>query len=342
MKPAGAFGPDHPRRARPTRVLVVAILTAAALLSACTSRPPATSATEPATSSATTATAATSTAPAPSSSPSTTATFGRDGVPRFAHVFVVLMENLGYAPAMATPGLAALADRYARATDYWAISHPSLPNYLAITSGSTWGISSDCTGCYVSASNLGEQLSAAGVTWGAYLEGVPTSCYLDPYSDDPLYAGKHNPFRYYTDIRRSRALCSHLEPFGQLTRALAEARATIPQFVWITPNLCHDGHNCDPQVAASWLDGFVASVVKTSAWRHGGVMFVTWDESESGGPMGGQVLTLVIAPGLKRGLALGAYYTHYSLLATIEDAFDLPLLRQARSARPMTAFFRSG
>lgn len=249
-----------------------------------------------------------------------------------------MMENLGYGPALATPGFASLARRYASATNYWAVSHPSLPNYLALTSGSTWGITSDCTGCYVTATNLGVQLSAADVSWGAYFEGVLSSCYLDPYSAAD-YAGKHNPFRYYTDIRGSRALCDHLRPFTQLTHALADPQAVIPQFVWVTPNLCHDGHDCVPQVAAGWLQGFVASVVRTSAWRHGGVLFVTWDESESGGPLGGQVLTLVIAPTIAPGREIGIYYTHYSLLATIEDAFDLPLLRQARTATPMAAFF---
>ncbi len=251
------------------------------------------------------------------------------------------MENLGYGPAMATPGFATLAGRYAEASDYWAIGHPSLPNYLALTSGSTWGVRSDCTTCYVSADNLGAQLSAARVSWGAYFEDVPSACYLAPYAESPLYAGKHNPFRYYDDIRSSPALCAHLQPYGLLARALRSG-TTIPQFVWVTPNLCDDGHNCAPDVAAAWLDGFVSDVVRSSAWRHGGVLFVTWDESESGGAMGGQVLTLVISPLVHRGLTVGAYYTHYSLLATIEDAFDLPLLLAARHARPLSAFFSPG
>jgi hypothetical protein len=259
-------------------------------------------------------------------------------VPHFAHVFIVVMENLGLAPAMATPGFATLADRYASATNYWAITHPSLPNYLALTSGSTWGITSDCTDCYVRAQNLGAQLSAAGISWGAYFEGVPASCYLDPYSSAD-YAGKHNPFRYYSDIRTSASLCDHLQPFGVLQGLLREPAAAVPRFVWVTPNLCDDGHDCAPNVAAAWLDGFVAAVVKSAAWSDGGVLFVTWDESESGGAGGGKVLTLVISPDVRRGLVVDADYTHYSLLATIEDAFGLPLLRNAGTARPMSAFF---
>lgn len=262
-------------------------------------------------------------------------------MPRFSHVFVVMMENLGYVPAMATSGFASLAHRYARATNYWAIRHPSLPNYLALTSGNTWGVTSDCTTCYVSADNLGAQLSAAHLSWGAYLEDVPSACYLAPYAVSPLYAGKHNPFRYYDDIRSNKTLCSHLQPYGRLEQALRSPKSSIPRFVWVTPNLCDDGHNCPPAEAAAWLDGFVSLVVHSSAWQKRGVLFVTWDESESGGAMGGKVLTLVISPLVRKGLAVGTYYTHYSMLATIEDAYDLPLLENARHARPLAAFFRS-
>ena len=265
---------------------------------------------------------------------------GRAGVPAFSHVFVVLMENLGYSPALATPGFASLASRYASASDYYAVGHPSLPNYLAITSGGTWGVQSDCIDCYVDEPNLGTQLSTAKFSWGAYFEGVPSACYLAPYSSAD-YAGKHNPFRYYDDIRSSPALCAHLLPFGRLGPLLAGPAAKVPRFVWVTPNLCDDGHDCAPAVAASWLNRFVASVVASAAWQAGGVLFVTWDESESGGRAGGRVLTLVISPGLRRGLKVAVSYTHYSLLATIEAAFKLPLLGAARSATPMSAFFRA-
>ena len=260
-------------------------------------------------------------------------------MPGFSHVFVVMMENLGYSLALATPGFASLASRYASASNYYAVGHPSLPNYLAITSGGTWGVESDCITCYVDKANIAAQLSKAKISWGAYLEDVPGPCYLAPYWGE-YYAGKHNPWRYYDDIRSSPALCAHLLPFGRLGPLLAGRAAKVPRYVWVTPNLCDDGHNCPPAVAASWLDRFVASVVKSAAWKANGVLFVTWDESDSGGPAGGQVLTLVISPGLRRGLKVTVGYTHYSVLATIEDAFRLPLLGAARSATPMSAFFR--
>ena len=260
------------------------------------------------------------------------------------------MENLDYSSALATPGLATLADRYALATRYYGVSHPSLPNYLAMTSGSTWGVTSDCTDCYVSAPNLFDQLAAAHLSYGAYFEGMPSSCYLGP-SAGVGYAGKHDPFRYYRDVRASRSLCSHLEPYPRLAALLGGPAAKVPRFVWVTPDLCDDGHDCPATTAAAWLTRFVASVTKSAAWREGGALFVTWDEAEgddaavvppgrvvpSGG--GGRVMTLVVAPHLRRGLRVAVPYDHYSLLATVEDALGLPLLGRARTATPMAAFF---
>ena len=271
-------------------------------------------------------------------------------VPKFGHVFLVVMENLDYSSALATPGIASLAGRYASATSYYAVAHPSLPNYLALTSGSTWGISSDCTDCYVSVPNLFSQLSAAHVSFAAYFEGISTSCYLDAFGGAD-YAGKHNPFRYYADVRANRSLCAHIEPYSRLAGLLAGPSAAVPRFVWVTPNLCDDGHDCAATTAAAWLGTFVASVTASDAWRHGGVLIVTWDESDgddaavvspgrivgSGG--GGHVMTLVIAPEIRRGLRIGLPFNHYSVLATVEDAFGLPLLQGARSATPLSAFF---
>jgi phospholipase C len=276
---------------------------------------------------------------------------GQAGVPAFSHVFVVVMENLDYSSALATPELASIAAQYALATSYYGVSHPSLPNYLALTSGSTWGISSDCTDCYVSAPNLFSQFASAHLSFDAYMQGIPNSCYLDPYGGVD-YAGKHDPFRYYDDVRKSPALCAHIEPYTELGPLLGGSGRTVPRFVWVTPNLCNDGHNCFATTAAIWLGSFVSSVTKSAAWRDGGVLFVTWDESDgddsavvppgrivsSGG--GGHIMTLVIAPGVREGLRVDVPYNHYSLLATVEDAFALPLLGHASSATPMASFFK--
>lgn len=290
------------------------------------------------------------TAAASGARPSARHLAGRSGIPAFGHVFVVVMENLDYQQALATPGLVSLANQYALATEYYAASHPSLPNYLALTSGSTWGISSDCTSCLVNEPNIANQLGSANISFGAYMEGIRTSCFLAPYGGND-YAAKHDPFRYYIDVRSSRALCSRIQPESELPALLAEPASKVPRFVWVTPDLCHDGHDCAPSIAATWLTGFVRQVTASSAWRDNGVLFITWDESNGDDSAvvppgrvtaccgGGRVMTLVIDKNVQPRVRVDAVYNHYSLLATIEDSFGIPLLGQAKSADPMSAFF---
>lgn len=280
------------------------------------------------------------------------AAMGREGVPAFSHVFVVMMENRNDQEALADPAISALARRYASASAWYSVAHPSLPNYLAVVSGSTWEVTSDCTSCQLAGPNLATELATAGISWGAYLESVPGTCFLGPQSPDALYAQKHNPFAYFDDIRDDPALCDQLQPFTNLTPLLAESAAAVPRFVWVTPNMCDDGHNCSTTEAGAWLSSFVDAVTASAAWKQGGVLFVTWDEgtddsgidssglpARSGG--GGEVLTLVIAPNVAPGLTVATPFDHYSLLRTIEDAFGLPLLGQAASptTKPLTAFF---
>lgn len=270
-------------------------------------------------------------------------------MPRFSHLFVVVMENLGYTGALGTPGFAALARRFETATSWYSVAHPSLPNYLALTSGGTWGVTSDCVECFVDVPDVGQQLSAAGVSWAAYMEGVPGGCFLADYGGDG-YAAKHDPFRYYVPVRDSRSLCDHIRPLSRLSPLLS-APASLPRFVWVTPDLCHDGHDCPPSEAAAWLTGFVGALTASATWRDGVALVVTWDEGVDDSTLspagkvagccgGGHVLTIVAAPGDRPGGQVAVPYDDYSLLATVEDAFGLPLLAAARTATPLSAFFR--
>ena len=295
------------------------------------------------------------TAPSPTPPASATTVVG-GGLASVSHVFVVVMENLGAGPAMSVAGFASLAHRFQSTTGWYAASHPSLPNYLALVSGSTWGIDSDCTSCTVQGPDLGAQLSAAGVSWDAYFEGMPTPCFLGPQSPDGSYAQKHDPFAYFDDIRSSPSLCSHLQPLTSLTPLLSGPAASVPRFVWVTPSLCHSGHDCLPSVAATWLEGFVAGVTASAAWREGGLLVVTWDEGDGSAAMdprtgavtstggGGPVLALVAAPGAPAGRVLAGPYDHYSLLATVEDVFGLAKLGAAADAgvAPLSAFLSGG
>ncbi len=260
---------------------------------------------------------------------------------RFGHVFLVVMENEPFAAALADPSIARLARRYAYEANSYAAAHPSLPNYLALTGGSTFGITSDCLTCFVSAPNLAQQLQAAHLSWDGYFQSVSQSCYLGTSYGE--YAAKHNPFRYYRDVRSRRALCSHLRPYAELRSALEAPARRTPAFVWVTPNVCYDGHSCPLFLAGRFLTGLVREITASAAWRDGGLLLVTWDEGSGGDPRsitpagrvlpsggGGHILTLVITPRLPPGTVLGAPMSHYGLLATIEENFRLPLLAKAR------------
>jgi phospholipase C len=280
---------------------------------------------------------------------------GVEGVPSLAHVFVVVMENLGAQHALAVPTIAQLAHQYQSTTHWYAVSHPSLPNYLALVSGSTFGVDSDCTSCVQRGPNLGSQLSRAGVSWSAYFEGMPSPCFLGPQSPDGSYAQKHDPFAYFDDIRASLTLCGHLQPLSALTPLLEGPAAGVPRFVWVTPSMCHSGHDCAPAVAGSWLTGFVSQITASRAYENGGMLVVTWDEGDTDAGMnpadgavtsdgGGEVLTLVMIPGSPSGRALAGPYDHYSLLRTVEDGLGLPHLGQAAApgVQPLGAFFTAG
>jgi hypothetical protein len=252
--------------------------------------------------------------------------------PVSSRVIVIVMENAEYGEVLgnrAAPYINALARRYGLATQSFAVGHPSLPNYLALTSGSTQGVSSDCTACQVRASNIVDQLEAAGISWKAYLEDGPGACFQGAVAGG--YAKKHNPFIYYEDIARSPHRCSRLVGFTQLAADLR--RGQLPTYTWITPNLCDDGHDCG--IAGS--DRFLARTAPALLRELGphGFLLLTWDEGSSeggccgGAARGGQVATILAGPDVRRGGRDAHPVDHYGVLATIEEALGLPPLAGA-------------
>ena len=266
-------------------------------------------------------------------------------VPTFSHIFTIVMENKEYKTVIGNPHapyLNSLASTYAVATQYYAITHPSLPNYLALTAGSTFSINSDCTDCFQQASNLADQIEASGHTWKAYMESMPSPCYVGN-SADGLYVQKHNPFLYYDDIRTNSNRCAaHDVPFTQFTTDLSANR--LPNYVWITPNMCHDTHICSIAVGDTWLSQVVPSILQSTAFTQGGVLFITFDEGKTrdgccNDAMGGKVATLVISPLIKKGMHSTIVETHYSLLRTVEEAWKLAALGEAAKSAAMTEYF---
>jgi hypothetical protein len=246
-----------------------------------------------------------------------------------AHIAVVVMENTEYGDVIGSssaPFLNRLARTYGLATRSYAITHPSLPNYLALTGGSMFGISSDCTGCSVPGAGLGGQLESRHISWKAYMEGLPHPCFTGAREDD--YAKKHDPFVYYRDLVRNRAACRKVVPLSALQKD--EASRSLPTFIWITPDLCHDLHDCDLRTGDRFLDRLLSGGLLGSLGPNG-LLFITWDEGTTDDGCcrqagGGHIATIAAGPGARRGERLSTPVDHYSLLQTIEDLLGLPRL----------------
>jgi phosphatidylinositol-3-phosphatase len=255
-----------------------------------------------------------------------------------SHVAVIVMENEeagGVLGSAAAPYLNALARRYAVASNSYAIRHPSLPNYLALTSGSTHGITSDCTDCHVGARNIVDQLEAAHLSWKGYMEDLPRPC--STVAGAGGYAKKHDPFLYYDDIARNPERCRRVVGFGSLTSDLRQGR--LPAFSFITPNLCHDMHDCGVATGDRFLSGLVPGLLRELGPH--GFLVITWDEGTSDAGCctdahGGRIATIVAGPDVRRGARSARAVDHYGVLRTIESALGLAPLGGAAAPRSGT------
>src|SRR5438034_4356807 len=191
--------------------------------------------------------------------------------PQARHVFMIVMENHSPDQALSGEFTSSLAAKYGVAENYHAVAHPSVPNYLALTSGSTWGVDDDSYRV-LPRRDIGTQLTAAGVSWRAYMDGMTDAgCIDSPVPYDP----GHNPFAFY-----GGACPSNVVPIDKLAGDLA---GDTPRFVWITPDRCHDTHDCEVAVGGAWLRPQAGEITASTAWKSDGVLFVTWDEDDNTG-----------------------------------------------------------
>jgi phospholipase C len=283
-------------------------------------------------------------APAPAPAPAPQATTASPGSTDLAtglqHVVIIMEENKPASAVLgnaAAPYLNRLAGEFSVATHYRAVSHPSLPNYLAITSGTTAGITSDCNPpgafCEASVANIADRIIASGRSWKMYAESMPAPCLQ---RNSGRYAVKHNPFLYYPSVTRDPAYCSsHDVPYSRFAQDLATA-SSLPNYSFVSPDLCNDMHDCSVATGDAWLAREVPRILNSPAFsRQNSLLIITFDEADT---PGNAVLCIFAGPAAKRGYTSSTPYSHYSILRTLEDAWGLtPLTRNDATATPMTA-----
>ncbi len=247
------------------------------------------------------------------------------------HVMVIVMENREAGSVLGQPDapyINSLANAYGQATNWYGISHPSLPNYLAMISGSDQGVHDDGTGYTFAGPTLVDQLAGRGVGWKAYMEDMPAPCFGGGSSGN--YAKKHDPFVYFSSITGNPGQCARVVPHTQLAGDLQAG--TAPPFLFVTPNMCNDGHDCGNAIADSWLRGEMQMVTGSSWYRQGGSVVVTWDEGGSnngccGGVAGGRIATIVVtAAGQRR---LNSAGDHFGMLRALEEDYGVGYLGRA-------------
>ncbi len=262
-------------------------------------------------------------------------------VPAFSHVILILLENHEYSAVVGNtksmPNFNRWIGQNTLLTDYYAVSHPSLPNYIALLGGETFGIHRDCTNCFINAPSLPDEIENSGRTWKYYAENMPAPCALGHAKN--LYWQVINPFVYFDSIRLNTDRCDqNVVPLNRLNQDLSQDK--LPDFVFITPNLCDSAHSCGLDVTDRWLANMIGKLENSSSYDSNTLIVITFDEGASkasccglGNRAGGHVATLLISPLIKTGFMDDTPYSHYSLLKTIESSWNLGLLGLTANAQ---------
>jgi len=261
---------------------------------------------------------------------------GVSGTAHYTHVLWIWMENKGYGSVIGSsnaPFENSIAMQCGLATNDNGVSHPSLPNYLAATGGSTFGVTDDAnpSAHQISANSIFGQLDQAGLMWRSYNESMPRNCDTSPSGE---YAVKHNPATYYVTLRAACGV-NDVPLEGVFDRDIAAG--SLPSFSFVTPNLCNDTHDCPVRTGDEWLATWIPKILAGPNYTSGSTLIiVTWDEAEGSS---NRIPTIVIGPSVPVGTVATQRFDHYALLRTTEDILVLPHLQAAASAPSMADAF---
>jgi acid phosphatase len=246
-------------------------------------------------------------------------------------VLVIVEENRSVADVTAhMPFLTGQGRRYATASNYYAIRHPSLPNYLVMAGGSTFGVTDDedPDAHRLAGPSVFGQLLAHGQSVKTYAEASPGPCALRNHG---TYAVRHNPWTYFADPAERRACQQFDVPSGTPGKgALAEdvTSGNLPTLGFLIPDVCHDGHDCSAAVADRWLQSWLPTIKHGPDFRAGTLaVVVTWDEDD--GTSGNRVPFVVLHPSL-HGQTVRKRLDHTGFSASLSRIGGASPLRGAR------------
>jgi hypothetical protein len=261
-------------------------------------------------------------------------------------VFTIVLENENADDVLIpeNPTLYRLAHTYGRADAYVSYDHPSLTNYLVMTSGTTHGVTSSESPRLnrvqiTTDQHLVTQLEEAGIPWRTYQESMEEPCRLDATE---LYGPPHNPFIYYQTLLNDEEHCREtVVDFDE--HFYEDLEANTYRYMFLTPNYCNDMHDCPSQIGDAWLGRVLERIMASEGYRNNGVIFVIFDEGYMRwGGAGANVAALVISPQLvSPNYTTNTRFDHRSYLATVQDIFGLPRLPTTETAVPMGEFFVS-
>lgn len=264
------------------------------------------------------------------------------GQPTFSHVVLIVEENHSYPDVIgnaAMPYFNSLASQYGLATQYFAVGHPSLPNYLALTTGLTETFDDNFAGT-ISDDNVVRELVKAGKSWKAYLESIPSAGYLG--GDSGNYLRHHNPFSYLSDVQSDSSQAANIVPFTQFATDLGNE--ALPQYAYIAPDITHDAHSGSLAAADAWLHANIPPLIANPSFQASGLLMITFDEGNQSDLQngGGRVATLVIGTGVKGGYQSTTLYQHPSALRLILAGSGVDTFPgMAATAPDMTEFFNA-
>jgi hypothetical protein len=262
-------------------------------------------------------------------------------MPRFDHVYLLVMENQEYDSIVGNPDAPYVSDliaSYGLATNYYAITHPSQPNYLALFTGGTRGVRDNAVH-HVGGRNLVDQLSDHRLTWRVHAQDYPGRCSqvevaqggVDLDGAPGTYVRKHNPAIGLTSVSSRPGRCAHVTNLDGFNAAGA-------RFQMIIPNMINSMHDGTVRQGDDFLRAFVPRITQSAAFGNS-LLLITWDEGSSGAGGGGRVAAIVVSPRVPAGFRSATRHDHFSLLRTIEGALGLGCLRHACEANDLREFF---